>query len=387
MDRYNSKKSPVILLVGSYALSLINFRGALLDRFKSLGYEVHVAAPNLNEHADIVQALLLKDVIAHDIPLKRTGTSIFFDCITLSALIILLIKIKPTHFLSYTIKPIIYGSLAAWIARVPNRFAMITGVGYAFQQSTGKYSLLFSLVKKLYKLALSVNNKVFFQNPDDEMLFDSYGLIDNVETSQINGSGVDIDHFGVINLPENINFLMIGRLLSDKGVREYVEAAKVVNKKFPATVFKLVGWIDDNPNAITAEELQSWIASGVIKYLGRLDDVRPAIASSTVFVLPSYREGTPRTVLEAMAMGRPIITTDVPGCRETVKNNQNGYLVQVKSVKKLSLAMLKFLNNPTLCEVMGKRSRSMVVSKYDVHKVNDDILREMGLDNRRLKYE
>ena len=353
-----------------------------MDRFKSLGYEVHVAAPNLSEHDDIVQALLLKDVVAHDIPLKRTGTSIFFDLITLSALIILLIKIKPTHFLSYTIKPVIYGSLAAWIARVPNSFAMITGVGYAFQQSTGKYSLLFSLVKKLYKLALNVNNKVFFQNPDDEMLFDSYGLIDNVETTQINGSGVDIDHFGVINLPENINFLMIGRLLSDKGVREYVEAAKVVKKQFPATVFKLVGWIDDNPNAITAEELQSWIASGVIKYLGRLDDVRPAIASSTVFVLPSYREGTPRTVLEAMAMGRPIIATDVPGCRETVKNNQNGYLVQVKSVKNLSLAMLKFLNNPTLCEVMGKRSRSMVVSKYDVHKVNDDIMREMGLDFR-----
>jgi glycosyltransferase involved in cell wall biosynthesis len=172
---------------------------------------------------------------------------------------------------------------------------------------------------------------------------------------------------------------MIGRLLGDKGVREYASAARRVRAKFPRARFQLAGWIDENPDAIAQSELDLWTAEGTLEFLGRLDDVRPAIAACTVYVLPSYREGTPRTVLEAMAMGRPVITTDAPGCRETVVNGENGYLVDVQSVEALVGAMESFIDNPDLAAAMGLRSRQIVEDKYDVHKVNAVMLREMGI--------
>ena len=172
---------------------------------------------------------------------------------------------------------------------------------------------------------------------------------------------------------------MIARLLGDKGVREYAKAAREIRSSNPGIRFGLVGWVDENPDAISKDELHIWVEEGAIEYLGRLDDVRSAIADSTVYVLPSYREGTPRTVLEAMAMGRPIITTDAPGCRETVVEGENGYLVPVKSVDALVGAMQKFVDDPDLAARMGRRSRQIAEEKYDVHKVNAVMLREMGI--------
>ena len=172
---------------------------------------------------------------------------------------------------------------------------------------------------------------MFFQNPDDEALFRELDLLpDTVPSSVVNGSGVDVAEYSVAPLPDRSCFLLIGRLLGDKGLREYAQAAQRVKATYPEAVFRLVGWIDDNPDAITQRELDQWVYSGVLEFLGRLDDVRPAIADCSVYVLPSYREGTPRTVLEAMAMGRPVITTDAPGCRETVVDGDNGFLVPVK---------------------------------------------------------
>ena len=173
---------------------------------------------------------------------------------------------------------------------------------------------------------------------------------------------------------------MIARLLGDKGVREYAKAASQIRTQYPNTEFGLVGWLDENPDAISKTELDDWVADGSITYHGRLDDVRPTIAESSVYVLPSYREGTPRTVLEAMAMGRPIITTDAPGCRETVIDGENGFLVEVKSVDALVKAMQRFVDEPELANRMGKRSREIAEEKYDVHKVNAVMLREMGIE-------
>ena len=175
-------------------------------------------------------------------------------------------------------------------------------------------------------------------------------------------------------------FLLIGRLLGDKGVREYVQAAEQVKQRYPQAQFDLVGWIDANPNTITQPELDRWVAAGTINFLGRLSDVRPAIANSSVYVLPSYREGTPRTVLEAMAMGRAVITTDAPGCRETVVDGDNGFLVPVKDADALAQAMLRFIEQPELIIQMGQRSREIAEEKYDVHKVNAQMLAGMGLD-------
>jgi glycosyltransferase involved in cell wall biosynthesis len=190
---------------------------------------------------------------------------------------------------------------------------------------------------------------------------------------------VDLDSFQVTSLPSQIQFLLIARLLGDKGIREYLKAASLVRLSYPEINFGLVGWLDNNPNAISKDELQYFIDSGDIKYYGRLNDVRPAIKESSIYVLPSYSEGTPRTVLEAMAMGRPIITTNAPGCKETVQDGLNGFLVSVKSVDELVEAMKKFIKNPDLIIEMGICSREIAEEKYDVIKVNNHMLKEMNI--------
>jgi glycosyltransferase involved in cell wall biosynthesis len=196
----------------------------------------------------------------------------------------------------------------------------------------------------------------------------------------VNGSGVDLDKFVFISpLKVKPVFLLIARLIGDKGIREFVQAAQLIQRSYPDCRFLLVGGLDSNPDAISQIELDDWIHNGMVEYLGRLDDVRPAIARASVYVLPSYREGTPRSVLEAMAMGRAIITTDAPGCRETVIDGENGFLVPVKSVDALVDAMTRFIEDPDLAVRMGKRSREIAEEKYDVHKVNAVMLKEMGI--------
>lgn len=366
------------LLISSYPDSLINFRGHLIKALLSEDLEVHVAAPDLIANISVTKQLQLLGVHIHEVELKRTGMNPFHDLRTIYKLWRLMLKIKPKYSLGYTHKPVIYGNLAAWMARVPKRFALITGVGYTFQS---KIVLLNYIVKSLYKIALANTHKVLFQNPDDESLFYTLGILSPLDkkTAVVNGSGVDLDKFKPALFPNSIQFLLIARLLGDKGVREYFKAASIVKKKYSDTCFGLVGWIDDNPNAISESELQQWIDKGDIKFYGRLDDVTSAIANSSIYVLPSYSEGTPRTVLEAMAMGRPIITTDAPGCRETVVDGYNGFLVPVKSVDELAIAMLKFLDEPNLIEQMGDCSRKIAEQKYDVDKVNEHMLIEMGL--------
>lgn len=371
------------LLIASFPDSLLHFRGPLLHALLARGLTVHVAAPDLPVGSPMRQQLEAKGLHVHDIPLRRTGMNPIADFATLLHLQRLMRRIQPDHVLGYTIKPVIYGSLAALLARVPRRFALITGLGYAFQgQEDGSDSrgLLRSLVQRLYGLALRGTHKVFFQNPDDQALFRSMGILQPAAPScVVNGSGVDVAQYAVAPLPSAPRFLLIARLLGDKGVREYAEAARRVRARHPEAVFSLVGWIDENPDAIKQQELDAWVADGTVDYHGRLSDVRPAIAGCSVYVLPSYREGTPRTVLETMAMGRPIITTDAPGCRETVVDGDNGFLVPVKAVDELAAAMLRFIEEPELAARMGARSRQIAEEKYDVHRVNAVMLKEMGI--------
>jgi glycosyltransferase involved in cell wall biosynthesis len=368
------------LLLAGLADSLINFRGPLLLALLAKGHEVHVAAPDLPVGASLRLRLEEMGLRVHGIALRRAGTSPVDDVRTLVDLWRLMRRIRPDAVLGYTVKPVIYGTLAAWLAGVPNRYALITGLGYAFQ-GDGQRRRLQTLVQGLYRLALSKVKKVFFQNPDDEALFRQRGLLlPEIPSVVVNGSGVDVSSFSPEPLPSgSVRFLLIARLLGDKGVREYAEAARRVRARHPQARFSLVGWIDENPDAIQASELEDWVAAESVDYLGRLSDVRPAVAACSVYVLPSYREGTPRTVLEAMAMGRAVITTDAPGCRETVVEGQNGFLVPVKSVEALEQAMLKFIENPGLAAQMGESSRHIAEGKYDVNKVNAVMLREMGL--------
>jgi len=369
------------LLIASFPDSLIKFRGPLLQALLAKGLDVHVAAPDLSGAEDIRSELIALGITLHEIGLRRTGTNPVADLGTVAELRRLMRCIRPDYVLGYTIKPVIYGSLAAWLAGVPKRFSLVTGLGYAFTgEASGKRGLLRKLIQRLYRFGLSKSHKVFFQNPDDQALFRQLDLLPaDIPSCVVNGSGVDVADYSVTPLRDKSSFLLIARLLGDKGVREYAMAAKKVKLQHPQVSFKLVGWIDDNPDAIGQHELDEWVNSGTLEFLGKLADVRPAIASSNVYVLPSYREGTPRTVLEAMAMGRPVITTDAPGCRETVVDGDNGFLVPVQSVDELVSAMIRFIEEPELAAHMGQRSRQIAEEKYDVHKVNEFMLSEMGI--------
>ncbi|MEG2940918.1 MAG: glycosyltransferase family 4 protein [Thermomonas sp.] len=367
------------LILAGFAESIVSFRGALIRSLVDAGCEVHIAAPNVRE-ADLDRTLGLSRDRFHDIPIRRTGTNPLADLGAMIAMWRLIRKLRPDVTLPYTIKPVIYGSLAAWLAGVPGRFALVTGLGYAF---TGERSgSIRRIVDMLYRLALGRVHKVFFQNPDDERLFRISAILPaNIPSVVVNGSGVDLDAYAFEEMQATHHpvYLMIGRLIGDKGVREYASAARRIRAEFPHARFQLAGWIDQNPDAIRRSELDGWIAEGTVEFLGRLDDVRGAIATAQVYVLPSYREGTPRTVLEAMAIGRPIVTTDAPGCRETVVDGENGFLVPPKSVDALVEALRRFIDDPGLAPRMGRRSRDIAEERYDVHKVNAVMLREMGI--------
>ncbi|WP_182004429.1 glycosyltransferase family 4 protein [Acinetobacter lactucae] len=376
------------LVISSFLPSVLNFRGKLLEAIHRQGFEIHILAPDLKVFETEQQQLESLGYYVYEIPMQRTGTNPVSDMKTLLVMCTLIRKIKPDYVLAYTIKPVIYGLLAARLMKVPHRFSLITGLGYAFQnvEENSKRSFFQKLVHTLYQRALSYSTKVFFQNPDDLKLFEKLHLLkDTTPSVVVNGSGVNISDFNVLPFPLiskdkiKISFLMIARLLGDKGVREFVKAAEIIKQSNPEIEFNLVGWIDENPSAISQQELDEWISSKTIKYWGKLTDVRPAIAASSIYVLPSYREGTPRTVLEAMAMGRAIITTNAPGCRETVINNENGYLVEVKSIQSLVTAMEKFIRNPEVISIMGKRSREIALNKYDVNQVNSHMMIEMGI--------
>lgn len=368
-----------VLILGSFSESLLRFRGHLIRRLLDEGHEVIAAAPGTDWK--VVETLESWGAQYREVPLERTGMSPAADLKTLWHLHRLFLREQPDIFLGYTIKPVVYGLLAAWLADVPARYALITGLGSAFTQvESSRQYLLQLLASTLYGLSLRTSQRVIFQNPDDAYLFCARRLVGGPEeVALVNGSGVDLEEYTPVPLPQEPIFLLIGRILREKGILEYVEAARRIKRVHKTARFQLVGWCDDNPSAIGMDQVQSWVKEGVIDYLGHLEDVRPAIARAAVYVLPSYREGTPRTVLEAMAMGRPIVTTDAPGCRQTVVPGVNGFLVPVANIDALARAMTHFIGEPALVEEMGLASRRMVEDRFDVHRVNDALVQALEL--------
>jgi glycosyltransferase involved in cell wall biosynthesis len=361
-----------VLVAGSLASSLINFRGELLKCLVDSGLQVDVVAPDIGSDVATKAQLDRLGVAWHTVPLQRTGVNPIADIRTLIAYAKLMRRIKPDVFLGYTAKPIIFGIPAARLCGVSRRIALVTGLGYGFQGGRSR-AFLRQMIRGLYTLSLRVASTIVFQNPDDQKTFLDLGLISrSAETALVNGSGVSLDRFTPSPLPAATDsFLMVARLLRDKGVREYVEAAKLVREDYPSAKFVLIGPRDSNPDAIEATELDDWVSSGVIDYRGELQDVRPALAECAVFVLPSYREGTPRSVLEALATGRAVITTDAPGCRETVDHEINGLLVPVASAAAVAEAMRRLIREPALVTRMSQASLQKARSKYDVKLVNE----------------
>lgn len=362
----NTQKT--ILINASDAGSLINFRGKLIESLSADGFHVHVSAPCVPK--TVAADLRKRNATVHEMPMSRTGMNPISDLIYFWALYRLTKKIKPIRMLNYTIKPNIWGSFAGKFAGVETA-SMVTGLGLGFIAGRGwRRRALQLLMQRLYGFATAFNDKVIFQNRDDMQDFITAGcLTDSHKACLVNGSGVDLVHYAPTPLHPRPSFLMISRLLVNKGVREFAQAAIELMSKRQDCKFTLVGSIDDGPDRILREELDGWIEAG-IEYRGPMADVRLAIADASVFVLPSYREGTPRSVLEAMAMGRAIITTDVPGCRETVNNNLNGLLVPVKDVAALAYAMEQLADDEQLRCTFGVSSLDIAIQKYDVHKVN-----------------
>lgn len=367
-----------VLVVGSFAPSLIRFRGPLIEAIVAKGHSVIAAAPGID--ATIAEELRGVGASAREIPLRNVSLSPFAMLKSLRAMRRLIRDERPDVIIAYTIKPVIVAAVAGTAERVPSLVSLITGAGYAFTGGRELKRIVSRMAASwLYRVALKRSHVIVFQNPDDEALFRRLRLVQrDRETVIVNGSGVDIEHFSPAPLPEGPSFLMIARLLKDKGIREFAEAAKRLKTLHPDVPISLVGDFDPSPDSLGREELAQLVASG-IDYKGHLDDVRPAIAECSVYVLPSYREGTPRSVLEAMAMGRAIVTTDAPGCRETVREGENGFLVRPRDADSLLEGMKRFIDDPGLATVMGAASRRMAEAKYDVRKVNAELLRHAGL--------
>lgn len=369
-----------VLLLGSHAPSLVNFRGPLIETLLARGLTVHAAAPGLLGNEKVRSWLEARGVVCHDVPFARTGLNPFHDLRALFLLRRLMRRVCPSLVLTYTIKPNIWGAFAAASVGVPS-VAMVTGLGYAFADN-GRTSLrrrmMGTIVRRLYRAATGRNRKVIFQNPDDRDEFIAAGCLrDPSKAGMVNGSGVDMAHYARAPLPEAPVFLMIARLLNAKGVREYAEAAAALRKLHPQARCLLAGPFDPGPDGISPRDLDVWVAGG-LEYLGALDDVRPVLAQARIYVLPSYREGTPRSVLEAMAMGRAIVTTDVPGCRETIRHGVEGYLVPPRDAAALADAMDLMLREPARTAQMAEAAFARAQEKYDVGSVNREMMFLLG---------
>ncbi len=419
-----------ILIVGGISQSLINFRGPLIRAMLDQGHEVIACA---GEPLPVV-ADTLRKWGGRFIPvsLARAGMSPRQDLRSFLELRGIMRDCHPDVVLAYTVKPVVWGTLAARAAGIKKIYCMIEGLGRAFMPiESVSHRISAIAVRSLYRIALPLCTKTFFLNRDDLNQFVAEKYITRNKTVQLNGIGVDLDWHNFEPIQKRVvRFLMIARLLKDKGVREYVSASIALRQRVsPELKCILLGDIDDNPSSVSQKELEGWIRENVIDYRGYAKDVRPFLRDCDVYVLPSYREGTPRTVLEAMSMGRPVITTDAPGCRETIrpkdgdsrpqttdcnrfptpsatnqaeriKDNEsstkqnesrvyeifgklkigtNGILIPPRDAEALADAMRFFIDHPGQIAIMGRESRRYAEERYDVHKVNAVMMREMEL--------
>jgi glycosyltransferase involved in cell wall biosynthesis len=348
-----------IVLSANSDWNIANFRSGLIRALRGAGYELVVVAPQ-----DPAADARMRELEVEQIPIRieRSGLNPLEDLKLLLRYRILLKRIRPVAYLGYTIKPNVYGSWASaslGIPAIPN----VSGLGTAFIRN----GPLQRIVTRLYRIGFRRAPAVFFQNDEDRRLFVERRLVRPEQTRLLPGSGVDLDHFSAAPQAGGpATFLLVGRLLRDKGIGEFVEAARLLRDDLPEARFQLLGPIDEqNRTAISRREVDTWVDDGLVEYLGATDDVRPFIAGATAIVLPSYREGLPRSLLEGAAMERPLIATDVPGCRDVVENGANGYLCIVRDASSLAGAMKRLAELPAERRIaMGRQGRRMVEERF-----------------------
>jgi glycosyltransferase involved in cell wall biosynthesis len=373
--------SKKIFIISHYAGSIINFRGPFISELIKWKSTVMVFAPDLTE--DFKRDIQRLGAVAASFSLDRTGLNFFKDILTTIELFKKFRKLSPDVVFTYSAKTNVWGILAATFASVPHRVAMVEGMGYVFTHSHSyaklKNRILRVLLSALYRITFKMAHKVIVLNPDDaKELQDRCGLSQN-KIVLLGGIGVPLKdwpwhppHF------KPLTFTLIARLLREKGVMEFLQAAQQIKAHRPEVRFCILGGLDDNPGALNKTDIQPWLDAGIVEWPGQVD-VKPWLAKTSVYVLPSYREGVPRSTQEAMAMGRPIITTDVPGCRETLVQGINGLLVPPRDVPALTHAMMQFVEHPEWLAPMGQASRRIAEEKFDVRVINQKLMDVLGV--------
>ena len=374
-----------IVIIGTVASSILSFRANLISALLEQEDSVYAFVSEYSQ--DELNAIAALGATPITYELNRGGMNPLADAKATYSLSKKIKDINPDLVFSYFSKPVIFGTLAAKLAKVPRVIGMLEGLGYAFtEQPEGlskKAQLIKSIQVLLYKIALPQLDNIIFLNPDDPKdLLEAY----HIKVKQVDilgGIGLDLDkynHQPIETTDLSINFLFIGRMLKEKGIHDFIAAAKIVKQSYPNVQFTVLGAIDSsNPGALQQSELDRLISLNIINYPGQVDNVQKWIADSHVFVLPSYREGVPRSTQEAMAVGRAVITTDVPGCRETVIDGVNGFLVEKWNPQALAEKMIYFIEHPEQIKKMGYESYKIAQEKFDADKVNKRLITMLGL--------
>jgi len=365
-----------ILLIASFAGSLIRFRGDFIKSLIKSEYDVYTAAPSYTEIYR--QQIVEMGATPVEFNLQRTGLNPIKDFKSILELRSIMKDNKIDLVFPYTVKPVIYGSMAANMNKIPV-ISLITGLGYAFSGLTTKARLLQHFNETLYKLSIRKNKVIVFQNKDDyHLLLNRKVISKNQKIDFVSGSGVNLDQFKFKekNATDKISFLLIARLIKEKGIELYMEAAKILKKKYPHVEFHLIGLLETSPTAIDEAQLKDFNQKNIIEYHGFQKDIEEFLHMADIFVLPSYyREGLPRTSLEACACGNPIITTDSVGCKEAVKDGENGFLIEPQNLESLVKAMEFFITNPDKIREMGMKSRKYAEERFDVNIINNDLIK------------
>jgi len=369
-----------ILLIGNQSNTIILFRKRLIEKLLDKGHDVYTLKMDDNPiNEEIIRGIGATPLTYS---FSRSGMNPLSDFFNTFALRNKIKAIKPDIVLSFFPKPVIFGTLAAKMAGVRNIFVLLEGLGYCFTESSHSISFKKKLIKfvqvSLYKFALPFAKKVMFLNKDDYHDLLKKNNIKVKSHEVVGGIGVNLKEYN-FNLPdkEELHFTMVSRLLIDKGVREFVQAAEIIKVKHPTVRFSIAGAFDDNPGGVPIDEYKKWIKEGAVEFLGQISDIKTHLISCSVFVLPSYREGVPRSTQEAMAIGRAIITTDVPGCRETIIDGYNGFIIPPFDTNSLVNSMLKFLENRQLVSAMGFVSREMAEKMFDEETACDKLINIM----------
>jgi glycosyltransferase involved in cell wall biosynthesis len=331
------------------------------------GYEVHVAC-EITDKKTMLESLGL---IVHPLTLSRSGTGIFSEFKTLKQLFTIIKLVGPDITHSITIKPVLYGNIISRLLRVPTRVASISGLGYVFIASGIKAKFFRVFIALLYRSALSDAKTVIFQNSSDRDVLKKLRAIKPEQELFIRGSGVDLSLYPVLPEPKDkLVVMLVARLLIDKGVYEFVKAAEIIKAQVDNVRMVLVGSPDPgNPSSVTMLKIKSWVDADIIEYWGHSSEVATTMSKSNVIVLPSYREGLPKVLIEAAACGRAVVTTDVPGCRDAIEPNETGLLVDVKSASSLASGVLILINNDNLRYKFAKNARKLAERDFNINDV------------------